>query len=72
MTDRQKTITHFPKAYPFKRYAGTWSPTFDIISHPDHMQAIVLGCSYNSYKEAWSQAADYVAALQKESGLEII
>lgn len=67
MTNKQKVIAHFPKAYSFKRYAGVWSPTFDIISHPDHMEDIVLGSSLTSYKEAWTKAAEYVCKVQQVS-----
>lgn len=62
-TNSQLVISHFPKAYTFNRYAGGYSPTFDIISNPDHVLGIILGSSPNSYKEAWKQAADYVNSL---------
>ena len=57
ITNKEKVKLKFPKAYSFKRHAGNWNPTYDIISEPNHVTARILSSSFVSFKEAWKKAA---------------
>lgn len=57
-TNKQKVKARHPKAYAFKRTAGEWNGSFDIISEPNHVVSVILSSSYKSFHAAWKEVAE--------------